>query len=143
MRALLLLLPLLFLACQPKPAAGDNAKTMANLPIPSAWELVSCEIDGKMVPAANDKAFVAIRDGEIGGHTGCNSFGGEWSGKPGSMKIPGVMSTKMYCEDCAAQERVILDLFNGTVAAAVDGKSLTLKGQDAKLLLRRNDARLK
>lgn len=146
MRLLLLLLPLLLLACQPKKMAGDaGAKdnTMASLTIPSAWDLVSCEIDGKMVPAANDKAFVAIRAGEIGGHTGCNAFGGEWTGDPGKMKVPGVMSTKMFCSECADQERLILDLLNGTVAAAVDGKELTLSGKAGKLKLRRNDARLK
>lgn len=144
MRLLLLtLLPFLFLACQPKQLGGDKSSAMATLPIPSAWDLVSCEIDGKMVPAANDKAFVAIRTSEIGGHTGCNAFGGEWSGKPAKMKVPGVMSTKMYCADCAEQERTILDVFNGTVSAAVDGKMLTLTGAAGKLQLRRNDARLK
>lgn len=124
--------------------AGGKSNTMAQLQIPSAWDLVSCEIDGKTIPAVNDKAFVAIRAGEIGGHTGCNSFGGEWSGDPDKMKVPGVMSTKMYCSDCAEQERIILDLMNGTVSAATtDGKTLILAGKAGKLKLRRNDGRLK
>lgn len=123
--------------------AADNNSTMADLQIPSGWDLVSCEINGKRVPAANDKAFIAIRDGEIGGHTGCNAFGGEWTGDADQMKVPGVMSTKMFCAECADQERLILDLFNGTVDAAVDGKELTLSGKAGKLKLRRNDARLK
>ena len=144
---ILLFLPLLFvLACTPKEMAGDaetKDKTMAALQIPSGWDLVSCEIDGKMVPAANDKAFVAIRAGQIGGHTGCNAFGGDWSGDPDKMKVPGVMATKMFCADCAEQERVILNVMNGTVKTAVSGKELTLTGKAGTLKLRRNDARLK
>ena len=147
MRTLFLLLPLLALACQPKNLTGDGAPkeydNMAALPIPSAWDLVSCEIDGKTVPAANDKAFVAIRAGQIGGHTGCNAFGGDWSGDPDKMKVPGVMATKMYCADCAEQEALILELMNGTVRTRTDGKTLTMSGAAGELKLRRNDARLK
>ena len=117
---------------------------MANLPIPSAWQLVSCEIDGKTIPAVNDKAFIAIRDGEIGGHTGCNAFGGEWTGSASKMNVPGVMSTKMFCNDVADQERLILDLLNGTVSCATsDGKSLVISSGQRKLILTRNDKRLK
>ncbi len=117
---------------------------MANLPIPSAWELVSCVIDGKTIPAVNDKAFIAIRDGEIGGHSGCNAFGGEWTGTPEKMKVPGVMSTKMFCNDVADQERMIFDMLNGTVSASSnDGKTLVISSGKGKLLLQRNDSRLK
>lgn len=123
--------------------AADNNSTMADLQIPSGWDLVSCEINGKRVPAANDKAFIAIRDGEIGGHTGCNAFGGEWTGDADQMKVPGVMSTKMFCAECADQERVILDLLNGTITPEATSGELVLSGKTGKLYLRRNDARLK
>ncbi|MEM6769151.1 MAG: META domain-containing protein [Bacteroidota bacterium] len=116
---------------------------MAKLPIPSAWELVSCEIDGKTIPAVNEKAFIAMRDGEIGGHTGCNAFGGEWTGSTSKMDVPGVMSTKMFCNDVADQERLILDLLNGTVSCATaDGKTLIISAGQRKLKLTRNDKRL-
>ncbi|MEM9930047.1 MAG: META domain-containing protein, partial [Bacteroidota bacterium] len=88
----------LALACQPKPKANvpEEKQDMAKseLPIPSAWVITSCEQKGKTVPAVNDKGFIAIRDGQIGGHSGCNSFGGEWSGNSKKMKVPGVMATK-------------------------------------------------
>lgn len=116
---------------------------MTEIPIPSAWDIVSCQIGGETVPAANDKGFVALRDGQIGGHTGCNSFGGDWTGKPSTMDIPGVMSTKMFCAESADQERLLLDLLNGTVTAEADGKQLTLSGTAGKIKLVRNDARLK
>lgn len=117
---------------------------MANLPIPSAWQLVSCAIDGKTIPAVNDKAFIAIRDGEIAGHTGCNAFGGEWTGSPQKMKVPGVMSTKMFCNDVADQERMILDMLNGTISAiSSDGQTLVITSGKEKLLLQRDDKRLK
>lgn len=135
-------------ACQPKPDATvteTKATDMSatELPIPSAWSLVSCEHDGKTMPAANNKAFIAIRDGQIGGHSGCNAFGGDWTAKGKKMKVPGVMASKMYCEDCAMQERLIFDLLNGTVVPSVSGSKLTLANASTTLTLRRNDKLLK
>lgn len=116
---------------------------MANLPIPSAWQLVSCEIDGKTIPAVNDKAFIAIRDGQIGGNTGCNSFGGEWTGSTSKMDVPGVMATKMFCDEVADQERLILNMLNGSVSCTTnDGQNLTISDGKSKLVLTRNDKRL-
>jgi heat shock protein HslJ len=148
MRFLLLLLPLLSFACTPKPTTANspakNATAMASLPIPSAWDLISCERDGKTIPAGNDKAFIAIREGEIGGHTGCNVFGGEWTGSAAQMVVPGVMSTKMYCDKVADQERQILDMLNGKVSCkTTDGETLVISSGKEKLILRRNDKWLK
>lgn len=135
-------------ACQPKPdATVEESKptemSAKTLPIPSAWSLVSCEHDGKTMPAANNKAFIAFRDGQIGGHSGCNAFGGDWTQKGKKMKVPGVMATKMYCEDCAEQENLMFDLLNGTVTPTVNGSTLTLSNGTTTLTLNRNDKLLK
>ena len=82
----------------------------------------------------------------MGGHVyfACNAFGGEWTGSASKMNVPGVMSTKMFCNDVADQERLILDLLNGTVSCATsDGKSLVISSGQRKLMLTRNDKRLK
>lgn len=134
--------------CQPKPdATVKEAKptemSAQELPIPSAWSLVSCEHDGKKMPAANKKAFIAIRDGQIGGHSGCNAFGGDWTQKGKKMSVPGVMASKMYCEDCAEQENLLFDLLNGTVTPNVSGSTLTLSNGTTTLTLSRNDKLLK
>ena len=136
-------------ACQPKPNANvgtakpTEAMAKESIPTPSAWKIVSCSNGGKKVEAVNDKGFVAIRDGQIGGHTGCNSFGGEWTGSSAKMKVGGVMATKMFCADANEQEVMVLDVFNGTVTAALTGKELTLSGGGTTLLLSRDDAMLK
>ena len=135
-------------ACQPKPVATvTEGKTTemsdTQLPIPSAWALVSCEHDGKTMPAANSKAFIAIRDGQIGGHSGCNAFGGDWTQKGKKMNVPGVMASKMYCEECAEQENLLFDLLNGTVVPRVKGSTLTLSNSSTTLTLSRNDKLLK
>jgi len=115
----------------------------STIPTPSAWRIVSCASGGKTIEAVNDKGFIAIRDGQIGGHTGCNSFGGDWTGSAAKMKVGGVMSTKMYCEDAAAQENMVIGMLNGTVAAKVSGKTLTLTGNKTTVTLQRDDALLK
>ncbi len=151
MRTLLLAFTVLFfgVACHPKPATyeqGDQTPitAMQNIPIPSGWDIVRCESEGRVVPAANDRGFVAIRENQIGGNTGCNAFGGDWSAKDGRMEVPSVMATKMYCEDAADQERVVLGLLNGTVACSLqDDGSLILMDGTTKVHLRRNDERLK
>ncbi|TXF90987.1 META domain-containing protein [Neolewinella aurantiaca] len=134
-------------ACQPKPDTGvgvvKSEKAMANtIPTPSAWKIISCSSGGKTVDAVNDKGFVAIRDGQIGGNTGCNSFGGEWTGPSAKMKVGGVMATKMFCADANKQEVMVLDVFNGTVSAKLAGDELTLTGNGITLQLERDDSRL-
>ncbi|MFT5988924.1 MAG: heat shock protein HslJ [Neolewinella sp.] len=135
-------------ACQPKPDASVGITKLgqvmaSNIPTPSAWKIVSCSSGGKTVDAVNKKGFVAIRDGQIGGNTGCNSFGGEWTGASTKMKVGGVMATKMFCAEANEQEVMVLDVFNGTVAAKLSGKELTLSGGGTTLLLTRDDSLLK
>jgi heat shock protein HslJ len=135
-------------ACQPKPDASvgiaKSKQEMASaIPTPSAWKIVSCSSGGKTVDAVNDKGFVAIRDGQVGGNTGCNSFGGEWTGSSKKMKVGGVMATKMFCSNANEQEVMVLDVFNGTVVAKLAGSELTLSGGGTTLLLTRDDSFLK
>jgi len=134
-------------ACQPKPDATvievkPTEMSDQKLPVPSAWSLVSCERDGKTIPAVNKKAFVAFRDGQIGGHSGCNAFGGDWTMKGKKMDVPGVMASKMYCADAADQENLLFDLFNGTVVPNISGKTLTLSNATTTVILSRNDTLL-
>ena len=144
----LFILLLFAVACAPRPTemggTTKEAVTMENsVPMPSAWRIVEFTANGKTSPALNDKGFVALRDGQIGGHTGCNAFGGEYTGSATKMKVGGVMATKMYCQEVSEQERAVLDLFNGTVTAEMDGKMLVLNGSDCSLRLERDDAYLK
>ena len=146
-RFLLPLLLLLAVACAPRTGApaADKAAAMSKdttIPTPSAWRIVAFSVDGKQSPAVNKKGFVALRDGQVGGHSGCNSFGGEFTGDVTKMKVGGVMSTKMYCAEANEQERAVLDLFNGTVRAKMDGQTLILTGGDNELRLERDDALL-
>ncbi|WP_020567051.1 META domain-containing protein [Neolewinella persica] len=149
MRILSILVVLfLALACQPKTGAvageaADNKKEMATIPVPSAWVIKTCEQNGKSIPAVNSKGFIAIREGQIGGNSGCNTFGGDWTGSAAKMKVPGVMSTKMYCQDAAEQEQMVFDLLNGTVTTKVSGNELTMSGSGITLTLMRNDKLLK
>jgi heat shock protein HslJ len=122
------------LACQPKPETQAVEKSAeAVLPVPSEWVLISCTMEGRVIPAANDRAFVKISDGQIGGNTGCNSFGGEWTLSGTKLNVPGVMATKMFCQEVSAQEQLFLNLLNGEVTYQVDKDQLTLSGADGQL----------
>ena len=136
-------------ACQPRPAgtvdAPKEAATMpaTPVPVPSAWTIVSCARGGRTTAAVNDKGFVAVRETSLGGNTGCNSFGADYTPtKDGRWEVPGAMATKMFCAEANEQERMVLEVFNGTVRPAVDGNTLTLTNEDVTLTLRRDDARL-
>lgn len=141
-------LPLLFLllsfwGCTPKPSAYSD-KTVVPLPIPSAWQLQYCELDGKKIPAANASAFLAIHENSLSGHSGCNAFGGDWTGSPEEMAVPGVMATKRFCADAAEQERLIFALLNGTVKCLTsDGQTLEVMAGERKMVLSRNDKLLR
>lgn len=128
------------LGCQPKPGAAGEQAAQTVLPVPSEWVLVSCEMEGTEIPAANDRAFLKINDGQLGGNTGCNSFGGDWSLEEKKLKVPGVMATKMFCQEAAAQEELFLNLLNGEVAYAVRGDELSLTGGAGQLNFRRKGA---
>jgi heat shock protein HslJ len=148
--SLILLVSFFGLACQPKPDAAlteaeskEQTMTSKEIPTPSAWRIVSCERDGKTMVAVNDRGFVAIRDGQIGGNTGCNTFGGEWTGSPAKMKVGGVMATKMFCADSNEQESMVLATLNGTVTSKLQGKLLTLSGGGTTIALQRDDSLLK
>ncbi|MTB49405.1 META domain-containing protein [Lewinella sp. W8] len=129
------------MACQPKPdASAGEQSAKAVLPVPSEWVLVSCEMEGKVIPAVNDRAFVKISDGQIGGNTGCNSFGGDWQLSGAKLNVPGVMATKMFCQEASSQEQLFLNILNGDVGYAVTGDRLTLSGASGQLNFRRKDS---
>lgn len=138
------------LACQPKPSSTvteadskEQAMASKDIPTPSAWRIVSCERDGKTMVAVNNRGFIAIRDGQIGGNTGCNSFGGEWTGSTTKMKVDGVMATKMFCADSNEQETMVLAALNGTVKTSLNGSLLSLTGGGTTIALQRDDSLLK
>lgn len=136
-------------ACQPRPAgtvdAPKEAATMpaTPVPVPSAWTIVSCARGGQTTAAVNDKGFVAVRETSLGGNTGCNSFGADYTPtKDGRWEVPGAMATKMFCAEANEQEQTVLQLLRGNVTASMDGDLLVLSGNKHSLTLRRDDDRL-
>ncbi len=131
----LLLLPLLF-TCNPTATqgGGDAGATSPekNVPsIPSAWTIVSYSVNGNDFTPAVSPGSVLIEADQIGGNTGCNSFGGSWSGGPERMQIPSLMSTYMFCDAVAEQETALLSLLKGEVLTEIE--------TDGHLLLKRGD----
>ena len=153
------LLPFLaFLACQPvkpqapdaTPPSGPAATPPADrLPdAPSGWDIVQFQLPGEELRAvANDQAFITFRGTQLGGNSGCNSFGGDvdrLSPARDTLYLPGVMATRMFCQPVQAQEQALFQLLNGPVLVERPlPDELILRRDGIRFLLRRNDGRLK
>lgn len=61
------------------------------------WNLVS--VGGKQAGAANAFIQFGKEAGKINGKGGCNGFGGTYSGDGSRIKIEGIISTRMACDD--------------------------------------------
>ncbi len=74
---------------------------MANeLPM-GKWRLVAFNFGvQKEITIKNSKTTLIVgRDGQIGGNTGCNAFGGEYTFEKGRFKIGDLISTMMACDE--------------------------------------------
>lgn len=65
------------------------------------WRLVSYDF-GSGSFAASDKPAITFnvnRNGGVGGNTGCNVYGGDYTYEEGKFKVGDLISTMMACED--------------------------------------------
>lgn len=89
-----LILSLLLYSC------SSSRETDFNLPdelIKTEWKLIKLYEDDLSSLSANP-TLNFLNDSELGGNTGCNSFGGEYVMKNKILTIKNIFSTKMFCE---------------------------------------------
>lgn len=125
---LILVLGLMLSACTPSSKKIGLAGT--------EWQLVSYGTPGNQTPAAADveTSLSFGTDGQFNGNFGCNSFGGKYDMKDGSIEFSEVISTMMACEEPRmTQETTSLQVLNGTAAYKLDGFSLTLTNSESNL----------
>ena len=103
-------------------AAGGNSALDG-----THWNVV--QINGQPPVAGSavvDLSFQA--DQQIGGHAGCNSFGGKYQVKGGALSFSEMISTMMACADDALnlQESAYLQALGSVAGYDLAGDMLTL-----------------
>jgi heat shock protein HslJ len=78
-------------------------------------------------------------DGErLGGHTGCNSFGGDYEVDGERLLTGQIEQTLIGCDDAlASQERHVLEVLQSDPAWSIDGPTLELQADDGRGLIYR------
>ncbi len=61
----------------------------------TTWELVSM---GDQLPVPGTTITITFDEGQLGGNSGCNSYGGAYEVEGDSFKPGELFSTMMYCE---------------------------------------------
>ena len=116
--------------------SGNQPPTTIELP-GTSWQLESyTPANGTVTAAATSKKALLNFDAstpQLGGDTGCNGFGGEYTYEDGVITAL-LMSTKMYCQESAQQEGMIFNVFSeGATVSLKDGK-LMLTAKSGELV---------
>ncbi len=117
---------LLLSACGTGSGSGSLAASLAG----TSWKLVSYGPVSSPVNAVTDveTSLVFGTDGTVGGSLGCNSFGGKYEEKDGSVTFSEIISTMMACTDESrmAQEQAAFKVLNGSDTYTIQGETLTI-----------------
>jgi heat shock protein HslJ len=101
------------------------------------WKLVSYGDKTNPTPALPEvDTSITIKDGQLSGNVGCNSFGGQYQIKGDSISFGSIMSTEMYCDATWAQEQGVLAVFSSrTLKAVLSDNVLTLTAADGSVVI--------
>lgn len=107
----------------------------ASLPS-GTWNLVS--LNGSAV-LPDTPLTIEFADGQVGGFSGCNSFGGTYTQKGSDLQFVQMESTLMACAETGVmeQERVYLAALQAVNTFTADENSLTLSGEGVELVYTR------
>ena len=116
-------------------AMKKNGKPMVENIYSVTWQLQSVCMDSGLVATENDQITLEFTSGgHLGGHGGCNTFGGSFKTDGKHIKTERVMSTKRGCPTLNV-EAAMLKALREADNYAIEGKTLLLKKGDAVLLI--------
>ena len=95
----------------------------------TSWTLVSYGPAENQTPAAPgvETSLIFGTDGRVSGNLGCNSFGGNYEVKNGSLVFSQTISTMMACQEPQmTQESTAFQVMTGTVSFKLEGNTLTI-----------------
>lgn len=123
---------LFFTSCPPAAEAPDDFDA-AQL-YKHSWELQRFEFEGKTEAGSGNATLVFGDEGQLGGNSGCNSFGGDHKVMGNQLIIGPMMMTKMFCQDVALQEGAIIRILGDTVTMRMEGEELHLSNDGGLLV---------
>jgi heat shock protein HslJ len=87
---------------------------------------------------ADAAVVLTFANGRLSGTAGCNSFGGAFSVAAGTLKVPQLATTLMYCEGPRGeQETWVMALLSSSPTVSVNGDTLILTGTASTVTFRR------
>jgi len=122
MKQILLILVVLVLVLSACSAGEDRS-------LVGSWKLIEFGPRGSTQPAVEgtDAGLTFNDDGTVGGSTGCNGAGSEYTVDGDQIEFAPFVSTLMACEDpLMEQESTFHQVLNGTADYEIDGDTLTL-----------------
>ena len=103
------------------------------------WHLVSYNFaDNVAYPIDKSEITLNIHaDGKLGGKSGCNVYGGGYSFEDSKLKIDGIISTQMFCDESSGQfETNYYATLNGADSFSLDKGTLTITNPKTKNFLK-------
>jgi len=106
--------------------------------ITGEWELVEFSRSGAVVPdPADGRATLTVADGELGGTSFCNSYGGTYRLDGDELSVSGLGGTEMGCApDLMDAEAAYLAALGAVDEAGNADGYLVLSGEDVELRFR-------
>lgn len=99
----------------------------------TTWDLVSM---GDELPVPGTTITITFDEGQLGGNSGCNSYGGAYEVEGESFKPGELFSTMMYCEaeGVMDQEAAYLNFLSQIISfAIIDGELYMSKAEGSQL----------
>lgn len=126
MTLLFLMLTFLLAAC----GGGAETPSLAG----TAWALE--KIGGQPIVENTVPTLSFGEDGQAGGNSSCNQFGGSYEAQAGRLTFGPLMSTMMACLEAGVmeQEAAYLEALSKTTSYSVAGERLTLYDENGAIL---------
>lgn len=92
------------------------------------WKLTGYNFRQKIAfPIDKMNITLNIEDGRLGGHSGCNVYGGDFAIEDDKLKVGGLISTMMACDEIVMQfERTYSQTLQNATEFTVSGDELVL-----------------
>ena len=93
------------------------------------WKLERLNVNGQLAPPPEGRTYTVVfhSEGQIGGKSGCNGYGGTYKVKSGKkMEIEINLSTYVLCPEDESLENLYQSLLRNTEKYEIDGGKLLL-----------------
>ncbi|WP_166267711.1 META domain-containing protein [Marinobacter caseinilyticus] len=91
------------------------------------WKLLSVEgVDVRVVDNQREPHLIFLDDGQVRGHTGCNSLKGRYGASNGQLAFTAMAATRMACQDNSVETSMLIAL-QATTQAQIRGDRLILQ----------------